>query len=84
MLLHFAKVLRELSGVILARGPKLCNFVEWREYKVVYKRCAESSYGFACEKLSSKGFVTELVLWMCCADMLVCISVCVLIKMIMS
>ncbi|KAK8993435.1 hypothetical protein V6N11_033532 [Hibiscus sabdariffa] len=34
------KVIRELSGVILTRGPKLCNFVEWRGLKVVYKRYA--------------------------------------------
>ncbi|KAK3009675.1 hypothetical protein RJ639_013664, partial [Escallonia herrerae] len=34
------KVLRELSGLILTRGPKLCNFVEWRGFKVVYKRYA--------------------------------------------
>lgn len=32
------QVIRELSGVILTRGPKLCNFVEWRGYKVVYRR----------------------------------------------
>ncbi|KAK3003703.1 hypothetical protein RJ639_018258, partial [Escallonia herrerae] len=31
-------VLRELSGLILTRGPKLCTFVEWRGFKVVYKR----------------------------------------------
>lgn len=35
-----AKVLRELSSVVLARGAKLCNFVEWRGLKVVYKRYA--------------------------------------------
>ncbi|KAM7259221.1 hypothetical protein ACFE04_014962 [Oxalis oulophora] len=34
-----SKVIRELSGVILTRGPKLCNFVEWRGHKVAYKRC---------------------------------------------
>ncbi|XP_020521876.1 AP-1 complex subunit sigma-2 [Amborella trichopoda] len=34
------KVIRELSGVILMRGPKLCNFVEWRGFKVIYKRYA--------------------------------------------
>ncbi|THU69923.1 hypothetical protein C4D60_Mb08t19530 [Musa balbisiana] len=33
-------VIRELSGLILARGPKLCNFVEWKGYKVVYRRYA--------------------------------------------
>nr|GEZ19133.1 AP-1 complex subunit sigma-1 [Tanacetum cinerariifolium] len=32
-----SKVIRELSGMILTRGPKLCNFVEWRGFKVVYK-----------------------------------------------
>ncbi|XP_021285049.1 AP-1 complex subunit sigma-1-like isoform X1 [Herrania umbratica] len=35
-----SKVIRELSGIILSRGPKLCNFVEWRGFKVVYKRYA--------------------------------------------
>ncbi|KAK1267701.1 AP-1 complex subunit sigma-1 [Acorus gramineus] len=35
-----SKVIREISGVILSRGPKLCNFIEWRGYKVVYKRYA--------------------------------------------
>lgn len=38
LLLLSEKVIRELSGVILTRGPKLCNFVEWRGFKVVYKR----------------------------------------------
>ncbi|URE24134.1 AP-1 complex subunit [Musa troglodytarum] len=31
-------VIRELSGLILTRGPKLCNFVEWKGFKVVYRR----------------------------------------------
>ncbi|KAI3707281.1 hypothetical protein L6452_25665 [Arctium lappa] len=35
-----SKVIRELSGMILTRGPKLCNFVEWRGFTVVYKRYA--------------------------------------------
>ncbi|XP_042489248.1 AP-1 complex subunit sigma-1-like [Macadamia integrifolia] len=35
-----SQVIRELSGVILTRAPKLCNFVEWRGFKVVYKRYA--------------------------------------------
>ncbi|KAJ7561339.1 hypothetical protein O6H91_03G024500 [Diphasiastrum complanatum] len=34
------KAIRELSGGILPRGPKLCNFVDWRGLKVVYKRYA--------------------------------------------
>ncbi|KAM0954421.1 putative adaptor protein complex, sigma subunit [Dioscorea sansibarensis] len=33
-----SRAIAELSGVILSRGPKLCNFVEWRGNKVVYRR----------------------------------------------
>ncbi|CAL9147820.1 unnamed protein product, partial [Musa hybrid cultivar] len=33
-------VIQELSGLIPTRGPKLCNFVEWKGYKVVYRRYA--------------------------------------------
>ncbi|CAN0925293.1 AP-1 complex subunit sigma-1 [Linum grandiflorum] len=35
-----SKVIRELSGIVLNRGPKLCNFVEWRGYRVIYRRYA--------------------------------------------
>ncbi|XP_050206879.1 AP-1 complex subunit sigma-1-like isoform X1 [Mercurialis annua] len=35
-----SKVLRELSGIVINRAPKLCNFVEWRGLKVVYRRYA--------------------------------------------
>ncbi|KAF7831516.1 AP-1 complex subunit sigma-1-like [Senna tora] len=41
-----SKVLRELSGQILPRTPKLCNFVEWRGLKVVYKRYASLYFCF--------------------------------------
>uniref|UniRef100_A0A6N2K3A7 DUF547 domain-containing protein n=1 Tax=Salix viminalis TaxID=40686 RepID=A0A6N2K3A7_SALVM len=30
-----SKVIRELSGIIPNRGPKLCNFVEWRGFRAV-------------------------------------------------
>ncbi|KAJ4849045.1 hypothetical protein Tsubulata_046131 [Turnera subulata] len=35
-----SKVIRELSSIVLNRGPKLCNFVEWRGFRVVYRRYA--------------------------------------------
>eukprot|EP00899_Mesostigma_viride_P004921 jgi/Mesvir1/1442/Mv14433-RA.1 len=34
------KIIRELSQIVLTRPAKLCNFVEWRDLKVVYKRYA--------------------------------------------
>jgi len=39
-------VVREVTNLVLARPGKLCNFLEWREYKIVYKRYA--SLYFVC------------------------------------
>lgn len=35
-----AAAARQVSNVVLARGAKLCNFVDWKDQKVVYKRYA--------------------------------------------
>uniref|UniRef100_A0A8I4A1L5 AP complex subunit sigma n=1 Tax=Callithrix jacchus TaxID=9483 RepID=A0A8I4A1L5_CALJA len=32
------KITRELVQTILARKPKMCSFLEWRDLKIVYKR----------------------------------------------
>eukprot|EP00163_Fabomonas_tropica_P000889 TRINITY_DN1064_c0_g1_i3.p3 TRINITY_DN1064_c0_g1~~TRINITY_DN1064_c0_g1_i3.p3 ORF type:complete len:155 (+),score=35.09 TRINITY_DN1064_c0_g1_i3:235-699(+) len=41
------KIIREVSGMVLARNQKLCNFLEWKQYKIIYKRYA-SLYFLAC------------------------------------
>merc|ERR1719335_847583 len=41
------RAIREVSSLILSRSPKVCNFLEWRDYKVVYKRYA-SLFFIAC------------------------------------
>merc|ERR1719321_1241286 len=41
------KTIKEVSGMILNRQPKLCNFIEWRDYKLCYKRYA-SLFFVAC------------------------------------
>lgn len=33
------KISRDLVQTILARKPKMCSFLEWRDLKIVYKRC---------------------------------------------
>lgn len=35
-----ARSIREITGMVLRRPNKLCNFIEWRGKKVVYKRYA--------------------------------------------
>ncbi|CAE8618880.1 unnamed protein product, partial [Polarella glacialis] len=34
------RTIKEVSSLILSRSPKVCNFLEWRDYKLVYKRYA--------------------------------------------
>jgi AP-1 complex subunit sigma 1/2 len=33
-----ARVTREVSSLVLNRAPKMCNFLEWKDQKIVYKR----------------------------------------------
>jgi len=33
-----AKIAREVTNMVLPRPQKLCNFLEWRDGKIVYKR----------------------------------------------
>jgi hypothetical protein len=32
------KIIRDLTTAVLARKPKMCNFIEWKDMKIVYKR----------------------------------------------
>jgi len=38
------KITRELITTILARKPKMCSFLEWKELKIVYKRYIIKNY----------------------------------------
>ncbi|KAG6422917.1 hypothetical protein SASPL_113299 [Salvia splendens] len=55
------KVIRELSGMILTRAPKLCNFVEWRGYKVVYKRYASLYFCMCIDQDDNELEVLEII-----------------------
>lgn len=32
------KIFRDLITIILARKPKMCSFIEWKDLKIVYRR----------------------------------------------
>ncbi|TYG80697.1 hypothetical protein ES288_D02G237100v1, partial [Gossypium darwinii] len=55
------KVIRELGGVILNRGPKLCNFVDWRGFKVVYKRYASLYFCMCIDQDDNELEVLEII-----------------------
>jgi len=35
-----ARAVREVSAVVLSRQQKQCNFLEYKDKKIIYKRCA--------------------------------------------
>ena len=35
-----AKIVREITPMVITRPLKLCNFLDWKDMKVVYKRYA--------------------------------------------
>ena len=35
-----SRAVREVSAVVLARQQKQCNFLEYKDKKIIYKRCA--------------------------------------------
>merc|ERR1712187_574433 len=41
------RAIKEVTRMILSRGQKVCNFFEWRDYKLCYKRYA-SLFFIAC------------------------------------
>jgi AP-1 complex subunit sigma 1/2 len=55
------RAIRELTASVLARPPKMCNFLEWQDKKVVYKRYA-SLYFIACvDKTDNELIVLEQI-----------------------
>uniref|UniRef100_A0A3B1IL80 Adaptor related protein complex 1 subunit sigma 3b n=1 Tax=Astyanax mexicanus TaxID=7994 RepID=A0A3B1IL80_ASTMX len=40
------KIIRDMTTMVLARKPRTCNFLHWRDLKIVYKRYA--SLYFCC------------------------------------
>ena len=46
------KICRELISNILARKPKMCSFIEWKELKIVYKRYASLYFCAAIDVIS--------------------------------
>ena len=56
------KVTRELTSLVLARKPKMCNFLEWKDLKIVYKRYASLFFLFAIDKDVSKNELRTQIL----------------------
>merc|ERR1719272_6781 len=55
------KIPRELIPSILARKPKMCNFIEWRDKKIVYKRYASLYFCMAIGENDNELITLEVI-----------------------
>jgi len=52
---------RELTSLVLSRPPKMCNFLEWRDKKVVYKRYASLFFVACIDKTDNELITLEMI-----------------------
>uniref|UniRef100_A0A8C5V7J7 AP complex subunit sigma n=1 Tax=Microcebus murinus TaxID=30608 RepID=A0A8C5V7J7_MICMU len=55
------KTTRELAQTVLARKPKMCSFLEWRDLKIVYKRYASLYFCCAIEDQDNELITLEII-----------------------
>ena len=55
------KIARDLTSIILQRKPKMCNFIEYKDLCVVYKRYASLFFCFAVDKGDNELGVLEVI-----------------------
>lgn len=61
------KITRELITTILARKPKMCSFLEWKDCKIVYKRCVHIDFMFHLRYHTLRASSRYASLYFCCA-----------------
>lgn len=55
------KIIRELVATILARKPKLCSFLEYKDLKIVYRRYASLYFLAAVEQDDNQLITLEII-----------------------
>lgn len=55
------KITRELITTVLTRKPKMCNFLEWRDLKIVYKRYASLYFCVGVEDTDNELITLEVI-----------------------
>eukprot|EP00898_Chlorokybus_atmophyticus_P000369 jgi/Chlat1/1332/Chrsp118S01725 len=56
-----SKIVREVSAMILNRPAKLCNFMEWRDQKIIYKRYASLYFVMGVDSLDNELITLEVI-----------------------
>ena len=51
----------KVNQLVITRKPKMCNFVEYKDYKIVYKRYASLYFITIVDKDENELIVLELI-----------------------
>ncbi len=55
------KYMREVAVTVIGRSSRLCNFLEWGEYKIVYKRYASLYFITLVDKEDNELIILEMI-----------------------
>ncbi|XP_029931034.1 AP-1 complex subunit sigma-3b isoform X1 [Myripristis murdjan] len=55
------KIIRDMTTMVLARKPRSCNFLHWRDLKIVYKRYASLYFCLALEDQDNELLALEIL-----------------------
>ena len=55
------KYMRDVAVTIIGRSSRLCNFMEWGEYKIIYKRYASLYFITLCDKDENELIILEML-----------------------
>mmetsp|Transcript_35830 Transcript_35830/g.40735 ORF Transcript_35830/g.40735 Transcript_35830/m.40735 type:complete len:152 (+) Transcript_35830:154-609(+) len=55
------RIIKDLTQIVLNRTQKLCNFIEWQDYKIVYKRYASLYFITVVDKEDNELIVLDII-----------------------
>ena len=55
------KYIKEINNIVLTRGSKECNFLEWKDFKIVYKRYASLYFITIVDKDENELYVLDII-----------------------
>ncbi|MED6234520.1 AP-1 complex subunit sigma-3 [Ataeniobius toweri] len=55
------KIIREMTNMVLARPPRTCNFLQWKDLKIVYKRYASLYFCLGVEDEENELLALEII-----------------------
>ncbi|XP_057714246.1 AP-1 complex subunit sigma-2-like isoform X1 [Corythoichthys intestinalis] len=55
------KIIRDMTTAVLARQPRTCNFLHWKDLKIIYKRYASLYFCLAIESQENELLALEII-----------------------